>query len=67
MIKLQMNFVPIDFIVMDMRSNTLSPIIFGRLFFRTIGAIIDSKEGNVKFQLPLSKEGSDCSEVKVPL
>jgi hypothetical protein len=45
-----MTFVPVDFIVMDMGSNTPSPIIFGRPFFRTTSAVIDSKEGNVKFQ-----------------
>jgi hypothetical protein len=31
-IELHMTFVPIDFIVMDMRSNTSSPIILGRPF-----------------------------------
>jgi hypothetical protein len=40
---------------MDMRSNTSSPIILGRPFLRTTGAIIDSKEGNVKFQFPHKK------------
>jgi hypothetical protein len=50
MIELHMTFVPIDFIIMDMRSNTSSPIILGRPFLRTTCAIIDSKEGNVKFQ-----------------
>jgi hypothetical protein len=45
-----MTFLPVDFILMDMRSNTSSPIILGRPFLRTIGAVIDSKEGNVKFQ-----------------
>jgi hypothetical protein len=40
---------------MDMRSNISSPIIFGRPFLRTTGAIIDSKEGNVKFQFPHKK------------
>jgi hypothetical protein len=43
-----MTFVPVDFIVMDMGRNTPSPIIFGRPFFRTASAVIDSKEGNVK-------------------
>jgi hypothetical protein len=33
---------------MDMGSNTSSYIILGRPFFRTVGAVIDSKEGNVK-------------------
>jgi hypothetical protein len=50
-----MNFVPFYFIIMDMRSNISSPIIFGRPFLRTTGAIIDSKEGNVKFQFPHKK------------
>jgi hypothetical protein len=44
-----MTFVPVDFIVMDMKSNTSSSIILGRPFLRTTGAVIDSKEGNVKF------------------
>jgi hypothetical protein len=52
MIELHMTFVPIDFIVMDMRSNTSSPIILGRLFLRTTRAIINSEEGNVRFSIP---------------
>jgi hypothetical protein len=55
MFELHMTFVPIDFIVMDMRSNTSIPIILGRPFLRTTGAVIDSKEGNVKFQFPHKK------------
>jgi hypothetical protein len=50
-----MNFVPVDFIIVDMKSNTSSPIILGRPFLRTTGAVIDSKEGNVKFQFPHKK------------
>jgi hypothetical protein len=49
MIELHMTFVPIDFIIMDIRSNTSSPIILGRPFLRTTCAVIDSKEGNMKF------------------
>jgi hypothetical protein len=55
MIELHMTFVPIDFIVMDMRSNTSSPIILGRPFLRTTRAVIDSKEENVKLQFPHKK------------
>jgi hypothetical protein len=40
---------------MNMRSNISSPIILGRSFLRTIGAVIDYKEGNVKFQFPHKK------------
>ena len=50
MVELHMTYVPVDFIVMDMGSNTSSPIILGRPFLGTTGAIIDSKEGNVKLQ-----------------
>ena len=55
MVELHMTFVPVDFLIMDMGSKTSSPIILGRLFLRTTGAIIDSKEGNVKFQFPHKK------------
>ena len=41
------NYVPIDFVVLDIDSNPSCPIILGRPFLRTIGAVIDMKEGNV--------------------
>jgi hypothetical protein len=50
-----MTFVPVDFIFMDMTSNTSSPIILGRPFLRTICAVIDSNKGNMKFQFPHKK------------
>ena len=37
------NYVPIDFIVLDIDCNLSCPIILGRPFLRTIGAIIDMK------------------------
>ena len=46
------NYVPIDFLVMDIPS---CPIILGRPFLCTIGAIIDMKEGIIRFQFPLKK------------
>jgi hypothetical protein len=49
------NYVPIDFIVLDIDCNLSCPIILGRPFLRTIGAVIDMKEGNIKFQFPLRK------------
>ena len=42
------NYVPVDFIVFDIDCNP----ILGRPFLRTIGAIIDMKEGNIRFQFP---------------
>ena len=58
------NYVPIDFIVLDIDCNPSCPIILGRPFLRTIGAIIDMKEGNIRFQLPLKKGWSTFQERK---
>ena len=49
------NYVPIDFIVLDIDCNPSCPIILGRPFLRTIGAVIHMKEGNIKSQFPLRK------------
>ena len=49
------NYVPIDFIVLDIDCNPSCPIILGRPFLQSIGAVIDMKEGNIKFQFPLRK------------
>ena len=49
------NYVLVDFIVLDIDCNPFRPIIIGRPFLRTIGAIIDMKEGNIRFQFPLKK------------
>jgi hypothetical protein len=49
------NLVPVDFLVMDVECNASCPIILGRPFLRTIGAIIDMREGTIKYQFPLKK------------
>jgi hypothetical protein len=49
------NFVPVDFLVMDVECNASCPIILGRPFLRTVDAIIDMKEGTIKYQFPLKK------------
>ena len=62
------NNVPIDFIVIDIDYNPSCPIILGRPFLRTIGAVIDMKEGNIKFQFPLKKgmEHFPITKIKPP-
>jgi hypothetical protein len=50
------NLVPIDFLVMDVECNASCPIILGRPFLRTLGAIIDMREGTIKYQFPLKKD-----------
>ena len=49
------NYVPIDFLVMDIAFDPSCPIILGRPFLRTVGAIIDMKEGIIRLQFPLKK------------
>src|SRR4051812_31894494 len=49
------NYVPVEFTIMDIECEPSCPIILGRPFLRTVGAIIDMKEGNIKFQFPLKK------------
>jgi hypothetical protein len=49
------NLIPFNFLVMDVECNASCPIILGRPFLRTIGAIIDMKEGTIKYQFPLKK------------
>ena len=55
MVEFHMTFVLVDFVIMNMCSNTSSPIILGRPFLRTTGAVIDTKECNIKFQFPHKK------------
>ena len=56
------NYVPVYFIVLDIDCNPTCPIILGRPFLRTIGAIIDMNKGNIRYQFlghgPHSKKES---------
>jgi hypothetical protein len=47
--------VPVDFLILDIECNASCPIILGRPFLRTVGAIIDMKEGTIKYQFPVNK------------
>jgi hypothetical protein len=49
------DLVPVDLLVLDVECNASCPIILGRPFLRTVGAIIDMKEGTIKYQFPLKK------------
>ena len=62
------NLVPVNFIVLDIDCNLSCPIILGRPFLRTIGAVIDMKEGNIIFQFPLKKgmEHFPRKKIKLP-
>ena len=62
------NYVPVDFLVMDIECDPSCPIILGRPFLRTVGAVIDMKEGIIRFQFPLKKgmEHFPQKKIKVP-
>ena len=59
------NYVPIYFIVLDIDCNPSCPIILGRLVLRTIGVVIDMKEGNIKFQFPLREGMEHFSRIRI--
>ena len=48
-------YVPVDFYVLDVEYNASCSISLGRPFLRTVGAIIDMKEGTIKYQFPFKK------------
>ena len=62
------NYVPVDFIFLDIDCNLSCPIILGRPFLKMICAIIDTKEGNIRFQFPLRKglEHFPGNKIKLP-
>jgi hypothetical protein len=49
------NLIPVDFLVMDIEYHASCSIILERPFLRTVGAIIDMREGTIKYQFPLKK------------
>ena len=49
------NYVLVDFTIMDIECEPSCSIIFVRPFLRTIGVVIDMKEGNIKNSNSLSK------------
>ena len=63
------NYVPVDFLVLDIECNASCPIILERPFLRTVGAIIDMKEGIIRFKFPLKKgmEHFPRNRMKLPL
>jgi len=44
-------YIPTDFIVLDMNEDDQVPILLGRPFLATTGAIVDVKGGRIAFQV----------------
>ena len=62
------NYSPIDILVLDIECDPSCPIILGRPFLCTIGAIIEMKEGIIRFQFPIKKgmEHFPRKKIKLP-
>ena len=58
------NNVLVDFLVMYIECDPSCPIILGRTFLRIVGAIIDMKEGTIRFQFPLKREWNTSLKIK---
>src|SRR3954462_7613199 len=61
------NYVPVDYLVMDIECDPSCPIILGCLFLRTVGAVIDMKEENIRLQFPLKKGMENFPRKKINL
>ena len=59
------NYVSVGFIVLDIDCNPTCPIILGTPFLRTNAAIIDMKEGNIRFQFLLRRACNTFLERKL--
>ena len=44
-------YIPTDFIIMDIKEDSVTPIILGRPFLATDGAIVDVKRGKLTFEV----------------
>src|SRR3954467_15004594 len=55
LIKVNNNLFPVDFVVLDIECNASCPIILGKPFLRTAGAIIDMRDGISRYQFPLKR------------
>ncbi|KAK1606033.1 hypothetical protein QYE76_029706 [Lolium multiflorum] len=49
------NLVPVDFVVLDIECNASCPIVLGRPFLRTVGAVIDMREETIQYAATIAK------------
>jgi len=55
MVRIQGQYIPADFLVLDMQGNDDSPILLGRLFLYTANVNIYIGSGHIHFNLPTRK------------
>lgn len=50
-VRIGKSYIPANFVIMDIKEDSHIPIILGRPFLATIGAIIDVKKGRLTFEV----------------
>ncbi|XP_074290685.1 uncharacterized protein LOC141617390 [Silene latifolia] len=50
-VKIGKFFIPVDFVVIDIAEDSRVPIIIGRPFLHTVGAVIDVRHGSLTFNI----------------
>jgi hypothetical protein len=50
-VKVGHHFIPVDFVVLEMGEREKPPLILGRPFLKTVGAIIDAGKGEINFDI----------------
>jgi hypothetical protein len=50
-VKVGHHFIPVDFVVLEMREREKPPLILGRPFLKTMGATIDVGKGEIMFDI----------------
>jgi len=62
-IKIEGIYIPADFVVVDIPEDSDVPIILGRPFLATVGAIVDVKNGRIVFQVSDEMVGFELENV----
>ena len=62
-IKIEWIYIPADFVVVDIPKDSDVPIILGRPFLATAGAIVDVKNGRIVFQVRDEMVGFELENV----
>ncbi|XP_050919563.1 uncharacterized protein LOC127137121 [Lathyrus oleraceus] len=51
LVRIEQFYIPTKFVIMDIKEDSNIPIILGRPFLATVGAIIDVKKGRLTFEV----------------
>ena len=62
-VKIEGIYIPTDFVVVDIEEDDDVPIILGRPFLATAGALVDVKNGRIVFQVSDTMVGFELENV----